>query len=225
MIDLQQSTMFIGVSNEDIQKVCECLSARKKTVPRNSFVFRAGDSIDKIYLILSGSMHIVDEYFWGNRSIVETMLKGTLFGEAYVVAEMERHLVSVIAAEDSVILEIDPLRLFKTCRLQCSCHTQIMQNIMLILSRKIVRLTEKLGHVVQRTTREKVLSYLSQRMRQAQSNPFTIPYSRQQLADYLCVDRSALSHELSKLRDLNMIKYHKNQFELLLSNTDEFFHM
>jgi cAMP-binding proteins - catabolite gene activator and regulatory subunit of cAMP-dependent protein kinases len=215
---LQESLLFSGIGKEDVRKLVGCLSFQKKTIACDTYVFRAEDPINYVYLIISGSMHIVDEDFWGNRTIVETMEKHTLFGEAYVLSETERYLVSVVAAEDSIILEIDPIRLFEICPAGCSYHIKLINNMMCILSEKIVRLTGKLRHVVQRTTREKILSYLSQCGIKAQSTSFYIPYSRQQLADYLCVDRSALSHELSKLHNQGVIRYRKNYFELQLED-------
>ena len=212
---LQESPLFYGFCVEDIKKMCTCLAACEREIEKDLFVFRAGDDVRFVYMILSGSMHIVDEDFWGNRSIIETMESCTLFGEAYSLSSTERHLVSVIAAENSSILEIDPVRLFETCPNGCSCHSGLIKNVAYILSEKIVRLTEKLGHIAQRTIREKILSYLSKCAREAQNSSFDIPYSRQQLADYLCIDRSALSHELSKLQKLEMIRYNKNRFDLL----------
>jgi len=222
MYDLQKSLLFANMGEDDINKLCKCLMARKRKVEKGAFVLRSGDPVNNVYLILSGSMHIINEYFWGDRSIIETMTQYTFFGEAYVFAKSKQHIVSIVAAEDSVILEMDPAKLFSDCQNNCACHDQLMINVVQILSRKIVRLTEKVEHVVQRTTRDKILSYLSQLMKQSQSNPFIIPYSRQQLADYLCVDRSALSHELSKLRDDGMIRFRKNEFELFI-NKDDFF--
>jgi len=218
MVALQKISLFSNISTEDLEKVYDCLAPHKRIINRDTFVFRANDPVRNIYIILSGRMHIVDEFFWGNRSIIETMEPYTLFGEAYVLSSTERHLVSVIAAEDSEVLEIDPVRLFEICPSKCDCHMQLMQNTMQLLSKKIVRLTEKLEHIMQRTTRDKVLSYLTQYMHQTQSNHFDIPYSRQQLADYLCVDRSALSHELSKLKEEGVIDYHKNNFKLLIQS-------
>ena len=215
MLTLQESPLFTGLNSDDIEKLCTCLGAYQKEIKKDDFVFRAGDEVRNVYLILSGSMHIIDEDFWGNRSIIETMRESTFFDEAYVFAQNEYQLVSVIAAEDSVVLEMDPSALFSDCPNNCSCHEKLVQNIVYILSKKIILLTEKLGHVIQRSTREKVLSYLSLCLRKSNSNPFTIPYSRQQLADYLCVDRSALSHELGRLRDEGLIKFRKNQFEIL----------
>jgi len=217
---LQNSSLFAGFSTEDIQKLCTCLDAHEKSLPKDTFVFHADDEASTVYLLLSGHVHIVDEDFWGNRTIIETMHSHTLFGEAYALSSAERHLVSVVTAEDTCLLEINSQRLFETCAKTCPCHGTLIKNAARILSEKIVRLTGKLLHIARRTMREKILSYLSQCARQAQSNTFTIPYSRQQLADYLCVDRSALSHELSRLQADGVLRYRKNQFELLSPETE-----
>ena len=215
LLSLQNSSLFGNIEAESFEKLYTCLSVREKVFERDAFVFRAGEDINFVYYILSGSIHIIDEDFWGNRAIIETMQKDTLFGEAYVFSSMENYLVGVIAAENSTILEIDPQKLFETCSNGCLCHTVLVRNALHIVSEKIVRLTEKLGHVMRRTTRDKLLSYLSAHAHREKSSSFYIPYSRQQLADYLCVDRSALSHELSRLKSQGMLQYHKNYFELL----------
>ena len=217
---LQEGSLFAGVAAEDLQGLYHCLGARELNAPRDTFVFRRGEKVRYVYYILAGSVHIIDEDFWGNRSIIETMPQGTLFGEAYVFSGMEEHLTSVIAAEDSVILEMAPEKLFETCSKGCSCHTVLVRNALGIVSTKIVLLTAKLGHIMRRTIREKLLSYLSACAQQAQNSAFHIPYSRQQLADYLCVDRSALSHELSRLKKQGVIRYHKSYFELLVEQDE-----
>ena len=218
LLSIRDSTLFSNIGEEDFLKLSKCLSVREKHMERDSFVFRAEDSVRNVYYIYSGSMHIIDEDFWGNRSIIETMQAGTLFGEAYVFSSKEQHIVSVIAAEDSIILEISPKKLFEICPNGCQCHAQLIRNTLTIVSEKIVRLTEKLAHIMRRTMREKLLSYLSKCAQAAKSNSFVIPYSRQQLADYLCVDRSALSHELSRLQSQKMLRYSKNHFELLIDD-------
>ena len=213
---LQKNALFVGIDEQDVEKLCGCLSARKRTVAKGAFLLSAGDDVRFVYISLSGALHIVDEDFWGNRSLVETIEPNTLFGEAYALSEAVKgkYLVGVVAAEESQVLEIDPGRLFTMCPNGCVCHCTLMKNTACILSEKIVRLTEKLGHVVQRSIREKILSYLSGCARLARSDAFDIPYSRQQLADYLCVDRSALSHELSKMQHEGIVRYRKNHFEL-----------
>jgi cAMP-binding proteins - catabolite gene activator and regulatory subunit of cAMP-dependent protein kinases len=212
---LQKSALFSEIGEDDIQKIRKCIVRQERKVKKGDYIFRTGDEVRWVYLIVSGSMHIINEDFWGNLSLIETMEAGTVFGEAYVLAQEQYHLVSVVAANDSLILEIDPSKMLAICKESCVCHTKLVKNITYILSTKIVRLTGKVRHITQRTTRQKLCSYLSRCARQEQSNSFDIPYSRQQLADYLHVDRSALSHELSVMRDLKIVKYHKNHFELL----------
>ena len=214
-MDLSKSLLFDGISQENIKKLCKCLSAREKKLNKGAFVFQAGEKIGSVYILLSGSVHIVDSDFWGNQVIVETMNAYDFFGEAYVLADAERYLVSVQAAEDICVLVLNPELIHHACVCECECHQVLLKNVVRIMARKIVRLTQKLTHVVRRTTREKLLSYLSQRAQQAGSSAFEIPYSRQQLADYLSVERSAMSHELGKMRDAGILKYHKNYFELL----------
>ena len=215
LLFLQNSSLFKSIEAKHFEKLCACLSAKERRFERDTFVFRAGEDIHFVYYIVSGSIHIIDEDFLGNRSIIETMQADTLFGEAYVFSSMQHYLVSVIAAENAVILELDPEKLFETCSNGCQCHTQLARNALYIVSEKVVRLTEKLGHVTQRTTREKLLSYLSVCAHREKDMSFTIPYTRQQLADYLCVDRSALSHELSRMKQQGILRYHKNYFELV----------
>ena len=215
MTQLADSLLFKEIDSKGIQKVLNCLAVRKRKLKKDEFVFHVGDDVCSIYFLLSGRLHIIDEDFWGNRSIIETMTGDTLFGEAYVLSHAECHLVSVLATEDSVILEMNPTKFLDACPKGCDCHTTVLRNIAQILSTKIVRLTCKVEHLVQRTTQSKLRSYFSECAIQARNNSFDIPYSRQQLADYLCVERSALSHELSKMRDAGVIQYHKNHFELL----------
>ena len=212
---LRKSPLFDSIDEDSLQKLCKCLSSCQKKLPKDDFVFHAGDEARFVYLILQGSMYILSEDFWGNRSIIENIPCFTLFGEAYALASTQFHLVSVRAAEDSLVLQIDPRRLFDTCANRCACHLQLIHNTAYILSEKIVLLTQKLGHVSQRTLREKILSYLSQCAWQQNSSSFSIPYSRQELADYLCVDRSALSHELSRMRTAGLLDYRKSSFTLL----------
>ena len=212
---LKKSTLFSGIGDEDLEKLVDCISPKMRPIKRGGFVFHAGDKVRSVYFILKGSMHIVDEDFWGNSSIVETMNEGVLFGEAYVFSEQEFHLVSVCAAEDSVVLVMNPDTLFETCASGCGFHSRLVKNALKIVSTKVVRLTSKLRHVMRRTLREKLFSYLSRCAAAEKSNTFYIPYSRQELADYLCADRSALSHELARMKKQGLIQYKKNYFELL----------
>ena len=206
--------LFEGIGEDDVRRLFTCLSPRKKSYSKDTFIFRAGDPVSAVYLILSGRIHIVDEDFWGNRSILETMNPLGFFGEAYSLSGATRHLVNVLAAEDTDVLLIDPEQLFCHCPKACHFHATLIRNATRILAQKVVLLTQKMSHIMQRTTREKLASYFSLCANRENSHTFSIPYTRQQLADFLAVDRSALSHELSKMRKDGLIEFRKNQIEL-----------
>ena len=212
---LENCTLFTDIGSECFEKLMICLDAKSRAISRDGFVFHKGDGVEHIYILVSGCLHIIEDDFWGNRFIIETLEAYTLFGEAYVLANRKEHICSVVAAEDSLVLVISPDKLLKTCSCACDCHARMIRNTAAILSEKVVRLTEKLGYVVRKTTREKLLAYLSRCAQLTKSNAFSIPYSRQQLADYLAVDRSALSHELGKMEKAGLLRYRKNHFELL----------
>ena len=217
-----KSHLFDNLSEADKDALRKCFLVKETPYLKNSYVIRMGDTVHDVFYLLSGRLHIVSEDIWGNQTLIETMHPQTLFGEAYVLSRAGNYIVSVIAATDSVVVRINPEKLMEECPKACSCHVQILKNIMRIEASKIVRLTEKLGHIAQRTMREKILSYLSKCAGRAKSYSFEIPYSRQELADYLCVDRSALSHELSRLSKEGILRYQKNRFELMDLGKDQF---
>ena len=212
---LQGNTLFEGISGEDIQRLFDCLQAKSAVYKKNAFIFRAKTPVKSVYLLLRGSAHIIEDDFWGNQTIVETLRAPVFFGEAYVLSGAKEHLVNVTAAEDSEVLLIDPVRFFKACPNACAFHAKLIQNINTVLAKKIVLLTQKLLHIGQRSIRKKLISYFSMCAAREKSSHFTIPYTRQQLADYLCVERTALSHELARMRQEGLISCEKRQFTLL----------
>ena len=212
---LAKCTLFRGFQEQDILQFIACMNPRKKSYEKGEFVMHAGEAVMYMYILLSGSVHIIEEDFWGNRSIIETMDGVLLFGEAYVFSNSKKYLVSVVVEEAAEILIVPPERMLESCLAGTPLQATLIRNIAYILSEKIVGLTQKVGHVIQRNTREKLLSYLSKCAKLEGKNAFCIPYSRQQLADYLSVERSALSHELSKMQKDGLVRYQKNYFELL----------
>lgn len=212
---IKKCPLFAGIDDSGLKTLLDCLSASLVPYEKNSFVFMADDAVTNIGVVLSGRVHVLKEDFWGNRSILDHIGPGGLFGEAFSCAEVPKLPVSVIAAEKSDILLVDYRRIIRTCTSACAFHTGLIQNMMRILARKNVMLTQKLEYVTRRTTREKLLSYLSAQAGQAGSNSFEIPYNRQELAEYLSVDRSAMSGELGRMRDDGILRFHRNSFELL----------
>ena len=212
---LKRTKLFSGVGEEDIASLLSCLGARKKEYKKGEYVLREGGHISDIFILVEGKIHIQKDDYWGNRSILSVISVGEMFGEGYAAPESGALLNDVVAVEDSSVIFFDVKRILTTCSSACRFHNMIVQNMFFAISDKSRKLVQKLGHMSGRTTRAKLISYLSEEAKRQGSSAFTIPFNRQQLADYLCVDRSAMSNELCKMRDEGMIKFEKSRFELL----------
>ncbi|MCL2319598.1 MAG: Crp/Fnr family transcriptional regulator [Treponema sp.] len=214
---LQRCRLFTGISEADMKILLDCLSARQKHYRKNSFIFLAGEKMDSVGIVLSGAVHVLREDFWGRRKIMARVEGGGLFGEAFACADVEKIPVSVMAAEESDVLFINSRLIYTSCRAACSFHSAVMKNLSLLLAENNMALMQKLEYITQPTTREKLLSYLSEQARLAGKSAFDIPFNREELADYLSVERSAMSAELSKMQGDGLLSYHKNHFELMNS--------
>ena len=212
---LKRTKLFSGVGEEDIASLLSCLGARKKEYKKGEYILREGEHISDIFILVEGKIHIQKDDYWGNRSILSVISVGEMFGEGYAAPESGALLNDVVAVEDSSVIFFDVKRILTTCSSACRFHNMIVQNMFFAISDKNRKLVQKLGHMSGRTTRAKLISYLSEEAKRQGSSAFTIPFNRQQLADYLCVDRSAMSNELCKMRDEGMIRFEKSRFELL----------
>lgn len=212
---LKRTKLFSGVGEEDIASLLSCLGARKKEYKKGEYILREGEHISDIFILVEGKIHIQKDDYWGNRSILSVISVGEMFGEGYAALESGALLNDVVAVEDSSVIFFDVKRILTTCSSACRFHNMIVQNMFFAISDKNRKLVQKLGHMSGRTTRAKLISYLSEEAKRQGSSTFTVPFNRQQLADYLCVDRSAMSNELCKMRDEGMIKFEKSRFELL----------
>ena len=212
---LKRTKLFSGVGEDDIASLLSCLGARKKEYKKGEYILREGEHISDIFILVEGKIHIQKDDYWGNRSILSVISVGEMFGEGYAAPESGALLNDVVAVEDSSVIFFDVKRILTTCSSACRFHNMIVQNMFFAISDKNRKLVQKLGHMSGRTTRAKLISYLSEEAKRQGSSTFTIPFNRQQLADYLCVDRSAMSNELCKMRDEGMIKFEKSRFELM----------
>ena len=212
---LKRTKLFSGVGEDDIASLLSCLGARKKEYKKGEYILREGEHISDIFILVEGKIHIQKDDYWGNRSILSVISVGEMFGEGYAAPESGALLNDVVAIEDSSVIFFDVKRILTTCSSACRFHNMIVQNMFFAISDKNRKLVQKLGHMSGRTTRAKLISYLSEEAKRQGSSTFTVPFNRQQLADYLCVDRSAMSNELCKMRDEGMIKFEKSRFELL----------
>ena len=213
--ELKRTKLFSGVGEEDIASLLSCLGARKKEYKKGEYILREGEHISDIFILVEGKIHIQKDDYWGNRSILSVISVGEMFGEGYAAPESGALLNDIVAVEDSSVIFFDVKRILTTCSSACRFHNMIVQNMFFAISDKNRRLVQKLGHMSGRTTRAKLISYLSEEAKRQGSSTFTVPFNRQQLADYLCVDRSAMSNELCKMRDEGMIRFEKSRFELL----------
>ena len=212
---LQRSQLFAGVGEANIEAMLDCLSANLRDYKKGEYVLREGERVDNVMLLASGSLNIQKDDFWGNRSIVNHISAGEMFGEAYIAPESGPILNDVIALEDSVVMFFDFRKILTVCSSACKFHTTVIQNLFFAISEKNRQLVQKLGHMSRRTTREKLISYLSEQAKRSGSSTFSIPFNRQQLADFLCVDRSAMSNELCKMRDDGLLTFKRNKFSLI----------
>lgn len=212
---LKRTQLFSGVSENEITTMLNCLQAKLLTFQKGEYVFKQGEHIDKITVLVDGKLLIQRNDFWGNRSIVNVIRVGEMFGEAYIAPESGAIINDVIAEEDSSIIFFDVQRILTVCPSACRFHSMVIQNLFFAISEKNRKLVQKIGYMSNRTTRTKLLSYLSEEAKKQNKSHFSIPFNRQQLADFLCVDRSAMSNELCKMRDEGLLQFEKNEFTLL----------
>jgi len=212
---LKSVDLFSGIEEPDIISLLPCLGAQVRFFKKGETVLQGGDNVKRFGVVLSGQVQIVQEDFYGNRSIITKIGAGGLFGESFAFAEIQALPVTVTASEDCEILLLDSLKLASPCAKSCTFHGGIIRNMLGIVSMKNISLTRKIEITSKRTTREKLLAYLSNEAKSSGKNTFFIPFNRQELADYLFVERSAMSAELSRLRKEGVLNYRKNRFELL----------
>lgn len=211
---LKRTQLFSGIGEEDISTMLSCLQTRLCCYQKGEYVFRQGEHIGSIMVLTEGCLHIQRDDFWGNRSIIGMVGEGEMFGEAYAGPDCGPSLNDVVAVADSAVLFFDVGKVLTVCASGCRFHTMVVKNLFFAISDKNRKLVQKLGHMSKRTTREKLISYLSEEADRQNSASFAIPFNRQQLADFLSVDRSAMSNELCKMRNAGLLHFEKNKFTL-----------
>ena len=211
---IRSSPLFSGISEPELAAMLACLDARQENYPKDAFLLRAGDTAESIGLVLSGSVLVVQEDIWGNRNILSKAGAGQVFAAAYACAPGARLNVSVVAETPVCALFLNVRRVLTVCSSACAHHSRVIRNLLGELANKNLRLGEKVTQISQRTTRAKLLSYFSAEAQRLGRYEFDIPFSRQQLADYLAVERSGLSLELGKLKKEGLLDFHKNHFVL-----------
>ncbi len=211
---LKKCPLFSEIDETNIEQILPCLSATVRQAEKNTFIFSADDSITTVGLILSGSVHIISEDFWGRKDILSQLGPGELFAESFSCAHIDKLPISVFAVEMTEVMLLNCRKIIRTCSTACIFHTQLISNMLQIIANKNISLMQKIEQMSKRTTREKLLAYLSSEAQKAGRKNFEIPFNRQEMADYLAVDRSAMSSELSKMRDEGLLDFDHCNFEL-----------
>ena len=205
---IRSSTLFSGISEQELTAMLACLGTKASRFPKDALLLRAGDTAESIGLVLSGSVLVEQEDVWGNRNILSKAGPGQTFAAAYACAPGSVLKVSVATSV------VPPPISMTMCPSACARHSRIIRNLLGELAEKNLRFGEKLTHMGQRTTRAKIMSYLSAEAQRLGTCEFDIPFSRQQLADYLGVERSGLSLELGRMKKDGVLEYRKSHFLL-----------
>lgn len=212
---LRRCPLFKQIEDENLLTMLTCLGARIESFDKKYTIFAEGKPAKHIGIVLSGSVQVIRIDYYGNRSILTEVGAGEVFSEAFACAEVESTPVSVIANEPCEIMLLDCSHILHTCQNNCGFHQQLIFNLMKALAMKNIMFHQKLEITSKRSTRDKLMTYLMLQAKKSGSSRFTIPFDRQELADYLEVERSGLSAEISKLRKEGVIKSERNDFELL----------
>lgn len=212
---LKVCPLFSGIAEENLFTMLSCLGARVVEFDRKFTIFAEGRPARHIGIMLSGRAQVVRVDYYGNRSIVSEVCAPDIFAEAFACAEVSSLPVDIIASEPCEVMLIDCSHILHTCANNCGFHQQLIFNLMKDLAVKNLSIHQRIEVTSKRTTREKLITYLMLCAKKAGSNSFDIPFDRQELADYLEVDRSGLSAEISKLRNEGIIESNRKHFVLL----------
>ena len=210
---IKSNPLFNGVAFSDFERMFSCLSARTAKYKKGEIILLSGNTVSFVGLIISGSVKVIKEDMDGRLTILTELLVPDIFGEVFACAGVAHSPVTVEASSDAEILLIDYKKIISTCSSACPFHAKLVENMLGLLANKNLMLNQKIEILSKRTTREKLLCFFD--MQRGAAKRFTIPFNREELAHYLCVDRSAMSNELSKMRDEGLIQFQRNEFVIL----------
>ena len=211
---IKNSPLFFGISEDELKEMLECFNARIKNFDDEEVIIRQGDMVKNIYLVLEGNVNIEKDSYWGRRIIVSQLGVNDNIALAFVASKNVESSIDAVAVGKTKLLILTYEKCTTMCQNVCQKHKRLINNLFEILSKENIELLQKIENISQKTIREKLLTYFSNEARRNKSNIFEIPFNRQDLADYLNIDRSAMSFELSKMQKDGIIKYEKNKFML-----------
>lgn len=210
-----RSPLFAGIQPQDIEGMLGCIGYHIRQYRKGEIIAFEADTIHNVGVVLKGTVDMVKEDLWGNRTMLVRSRKDDVFGETFACGEDRSSLVTFLASEDAKVLFLSFHRVMHTCARTCGFHQTLTENMVRVIAGKNRELMGKVEVISKKSLREKILSYLSLQAQQQGSRRFEIPLGRVEWAEYLCADRSALTRELAKMREEGILDYHRNQFEIL----------
>ena len=204
------------IGDEGFCRLCECMGVKELRLRNKQTFIVESDPCDRIGIVATGAVRLTRQRIDGGRSVLETIPANGVFGTTYVFRDVATMGISASAVGDTTVLMFEIAKLTHPCHRVCDAHMQFVRNLLAVMSQTTFALKQKLRILSQRTIRGRLMLFLNIRAKRAQSKEFDIPFDRQALADYLCVDRSALSLEISKLRAAHKVESVKNHFKLLV---------
>lgn len=211
---IKMCELFAGIPEDELTSVLHCLNAEVKSFKKGDTVCCAGELQNSAGVVLSGRIYLESNDFLGNKSIVTEFVPGRCYGENYAFARNTEMPFNIVAKENSEILVFDMRRLAMPCIKDCNNHHLLTDNLLCTMAAKHCELNNKITHLSRRTTREKLISYLTEQKNVQKSTLFTIPFNRQELADYLSVERSAMTKELTRMKNDGIIDFDGRTFKL-----------
>ena len=213
-MNLINSQLFRGLDEAEITSLLGCLNAVERSFQKGEVILSEGSITENIGIVLSGMAVISCNDIWGNTSILGNVAPGSVFAEVYACIPGQPMLVTVSAVEDTSVLFMNVGRVLATCTNACPFHTRLVRNLLTVCAHKSLQLSQRIQHTSSKFIRGRLMSYFSECAKRTGSNSFLIPYNRQQLADYLNVDRSTMCNELSKMQKDGIIEYERNRILL-----------
>ena len=210
-----KSPLFDGIQPSDMKSMLHCIGYRIRNFSKGEIIAFEGENLKHIGIVLSGSVDMVKEDLWGNKTMLVRMRQDALFGETFACGDDNLSVVTFVVSEDAKIMFMPFSRVMHSCTMACEFHHRLIENMVKVIANKNRDLMQKVDVVSKRTIREKLLAYLSIQSQQQNSRYFVSPLGRVELAEYLCVDRSALTRELTKMKEEGLIDYDKNCFRIL----------
>ena len=215
---LEKVSLFSGMKAVDIESVLECLDSKERVYGKQQCIIQGGDEVPALGIVITGRVQVIREDILGNRMLVAGLGPADIFAESLASAGAKSSPVSVYANEDATILWLYIKRLVCTCSASCHYHSLLIENLLQLLAKKNLYLNNKMELLSKRTIREKIITFLLSEGKEQNSSSFDITMNRNEMAEYLCVDRSAMSRGLSKLQEEGIIQYKKNHFNILVDS-------